>query len=59
MPPKIRNLDTTKMLVKQLLNLNIIKLDMVKQNYTENNIVQNAFSFCNNPRTCKFESLLW
>ena len=45
MPPKIRNLDTTKMLVKQLLNLNIIKLDMVKQNYTENNIVQNTFSF--------------
>lgn len=45
MPPKIRNLDRTKMLVKQLRNLNIIKLDKVKQNYNENNIVQNAFSF--------------
>ena len=45
MPPKIRNLDRTKIRVKQLDSLNIIKLDRVKQNYTENNIVQTAFSF--------------
>ena len=40
MSPKIRNLHRTKMRVKQLRNLNIIKLNRVKQNYTENNIVQ-------------------
>lgn len=40
MPPKIRNLDRTKIRVKQLYSLNIIKLDRVKQNYTENNIVK-------------------
>jgi len=45
MPLKMRNLDRTKMLIKQLRNRNIIKLDRVKQNYIENNIVQNAFSF--------------
>jgi len=45
MPPKIRNLDRTKMRVKQLHSLNIIKLYRVKQNYTENNIVKNAFNF--------------
>lgn len=45
MPPKIRNLDTTKMLVKQLRNLNIIKLDMVKQNYTEKFCKKNNIEF--------------
>jgi len=45
MPPKIKNLLKTKMRAKQLQNLNIIKLNRVKQNYTENNIVQTAFSF--------------
>jgi len=45
MPLKIRNLHRTKMRAKQLQKLNIIKLSRVKQNYTENNIVQAAFSF--------------
>ena len=33
------------MRVKQLRNLIIIKLNRVKQNYTENDIIQIAFSF--------------
>jgi len=45
MPLKIRNLHRTKMRAKQVQKLNIIKLSRVKQNYTENNIVQTAFSF--------------
>lgn len=45
MPLKIRNLHRTKMGAKQVQKLNIIKLSRVKQNYTENNIVQTAFSF--------------
>jgi len=45
MPPKIRNLDRTKIRVKQLHSLNIIKLDRVKKNYAENNIVKTAFNF--------------
>ena len=45
MPSKIRNLQRTKMRVKPLRNLNIIKLNRDKQDYTENNIVQTAFSF--------------
>jgi len=45
MPLKIRNLQRTKMRAKQVQKLNIIKLSRVKQNYTENNIVQTAFSF--------------
>jgi len=49
MPPKIRNLDRTKIRVKQLDSLNIIKLDRVKQNYTENNIVKrNTCWICKN-----------
>lgn len=32
-----------QMLVKQLGSLNMIKLDRVKQNYTENNNVQTSF----------------
>ena len=55
MPPKIINPRKTKMRAKQLQNLNIIKLNRVKQNYTESNIVQTAFSFVktNNLRICK------
>jgi len=35
----------TEMQVKQLESLNIIKLNRVKENYTENNNLQTAFSF--------------
>lgn len=45
MPPKIRNLHRTKMVVKQFWNLKIVKQDRVKQNYTVHNIVKNASSF--------------
>ena len=45
MPPKTRNLDRRKIRVKQLHSLNIIKLDTVKQNYTENNILKTTFNF--------------
>jgi len=45
MPPKIRNLNKTKIRVKQLHSLNIIKLDRGKQKYTENNIVETTFNF--------------
>ena len=33
------------MRVKQLLSLNIIKLEKVKQNYSEINNIQTAFNF--------------